>query len=101
MQMAGPSNGEWSQIEDFFIQVLPAVLPPAPIPTITAPSLSTGQFSVTVATVSGYTYYLDYKQMLDAPAWSNAAQVAGDGSGKVLTDSSAGDSQRYYRVRVE
>jgi hypothetical protein len=101
LQMAGPANGEWSQVENFYIQVLPAALPPPNAPVITSPTFNAGQFSVTVATETGHTYYLEYKTALTNAAWLPASQLPGDGSAKVLVDSAAGDPRRFYRVRTQ
>jgi hypothetical protein len=88
----------WSQQESFYVQVV-AAAPPSP--TLLAPHRSGSSFSVQVATTSGFTYYLDYKTNLAATAWTTAAQTPGDGTSKTLTDTTATDSQRFYRVRVQ
>jgi hypothetical protein len=101
MQMAGPANGEWSQVENFYLQVLPAALPPANQPQLTGPVFANGQFSVTTPTQPGYTYYLEYKTDLTNATWTGASQVPGDGAAKVLTNAPATGPQRFYRVRVQ
>lgn len=57
-------------------------------------------FSVSVATVSGRNYSLEFKDALTASAWTALPAVPGDGTVKVLTDPAATASQRFYRVRV-
>jgi hypothetical protein len=98
MQMAGDDGSLWSQLEDFYIQVL---APAAQAPVITSPNYNAGQFSVTVTTEAGHTYYLEYKTALTDPSWTGASQVTGDGTSKVLTDSSATGPHRFYQVRVD
>ena len=97
-QMAGysSSNTMWSQQVSFYVQVVAAT----PL-TLLAPQRSGSSFSVQVATMSNYTYYLEYMTNLTANTWNTAAQTAGDGTNMNLTDSTANDPQRFYRVRVQ
>ena len=100
-QMAGPAGGEWSQGENFYLQVLPAA-PPAPsTPIMSSPLWNAGQFSVQVTTESGHDYFLEYKNALNDPNWNQADQTAGDGTPKTLTDTTASVSQRLYRIRAQ
>jgi hypothetical protein len=99
-QMAGydAASEMWSQQESFYVQVVAA----APLaPTILAPQWSGGSFSVQVATISGFTYYLEYKTDLTATTWTATAQTPGDGTSKTLTDTMANGAQRFYHVRVQ
>ncbi len=102
-QMAGKDANKtrWSQVQDFYIQVVaPAVLT-APTPTLTGMQKSGTTFSTKVITTNGFTYYLDYRTNLTAGTWANAAQVTGDNTSKTLADPNASDRQRFYRVRVQ
>lgn len=101
VQMAGPANGEWSQVENFYLQVLPAALPPPAAPIIASSLWSAGQFSVSVATESGHTYYLEYKASLTDASWTGADEKNGNGGTQVLVDSTANVPQRFYRVRAQ
>lgn len=102
MQMAGDDGRLWSQIEDFYIEIQSATLPPATPPLIASPSVVGEQFMLTVTTENGYTYHLDYKAELSDPSWTmDADQVSGDGGSHVLTDPSAIGPRRFYQVRVE
>ena len=100
VQMAGNDEFSirWSQLEDFYIQVL---TPVPPTPLITSPTRSGTQFSVQVAMSNGFTYYLEFKTSLSITNWSVATSVAGNGAVQTLTDTGATDPQRFYRVRVQ
>jgi hypothetical protein len=100
-QMAGrdSSNAKWSQVESFYIQVVPVAARPTPL--LLVPRHTGSTFSVDVATTSGFTYYPEYKTNLTTRTWAVATQASGDGTVKTLTDSAASDSQRLYRVRVQ
>jgi hypothetical protein len=97
-QMAGYDSASqmWSQQETFYVQVLAA--PPAP--ALLVVGRSAGSFSVQVGTLGGFTYYLEYKTDLAATNWNAAAQITGDGTIKIITDATANNSQRFYRVRL-
>jgi len=100
-QMAGRVSSEWSQVEDIYLQVLPAALPPPAAPFMISPLWVAGQFSVSVATESGHTYYLEYKNALSDANWLGADQKTGNGATQVLVDTTANVPQRFYRVRTQ
>jgi hypothetical protein len=88
----------WSQSEPLYVQV--AAAEPLVPPLLTSQRAG-DSLSVQVATVSGFTYSLEYKDDLFSSLWSPAAQSAGDGTVKTLTDGSATVPQRFYHVRVQ
>jgi alpha-tubulin suppressor-like RCC1 family protein len=67
--------------------------------TLSNPIRGAGSFSVSVSTVSGKSYSLEYKDALTNANWTGLPSVAGDGSVKTLTDSGASGTARLYRVR--
>ena len=99
-QMAGydAASQMWSQQETFYVQVV-SPLPPAP--AMVAPGRAGSSFSVQVPTAGGFTYYLEFTTNAAGPTWTAVAQVAGDGTSHVLTDTGATGPQRFYHVRVE
>jgi len=76
-------------------------------PTQTPPLLQTqfvsssASFSVSVPTVPGLTYYLEFKTALSDPTWTPLMVVFGDGTTQTLSDSTAGSPQRFYRIRIQ
>ena len=83
------------------VALLGAALPPH-APRLIPCSVSTGRaFSVSLPTVRGKTYYLEFKLSLSAPEWTTLSAVFGDGTVKILTDLDAPAPQRFYQVRVE
>jgi len=76
--------------------VPPPAAPPPPFVLIN-PNRVGNVFSVSFASESGVTYTLQYKNDLTDPTWTNGASVAGDGTVKTLSDTSA-QSARFYRV---
>lgn len=72
-----------------------------PMITVTSPRLVDHEFTVSVSTVPGANYIFEYKNSLSDPAWQAAQTQPGNGSRIVLTDSTATNSARFYRVRVE
>jgi len=73
--------------------------PPILHAAISNPTLSENGFGVSVPTQSGRVYALEFKNSLADANWTALPLVAGNGDDLVLTDSSATNSQRYYRVR--
>jgi hypothetical protein len=56
---------------------------------------------LSVPTVQGAHYVLEFNDSLSGTPWQSLAAVVGDGTVKTLTDSSATNHQRFYRVRIE
>jgi hypothetical protein len=98
--MAGVDNNftPWSQVESFYVQVLPNQ---ATAPALLRPKWQSGVFSVDLVTSSGSTYYLEYKTAPADAAWTTASKVPGNGAVETLVDASANGPQRFYRLRVE
>ncbi len=59
------------------------------------------QFGVSISTITGAGYVLEYAEQLPATAWHRVAEAAGDGSVKRFTLSVPGIPRRFYRVRIE
>ena len=64
-------------------------------------ALGGGTFGVTVPTVSGKTYILEYTDVLPGTNWVALPPVHGDGTTHQLTDPAPDSRQRFYRVRIE
>jgi len=62
-------------------------------------SASQGRFGVSVTTQSGRVYRLEYKESLTDTHWTPLPLVAGTSEPVILTDPSATNVQRFYRVR--
>jgi alpha-tubulin suppressor-like RCC1 family protein len=58
-----------------------------------------GGFRVSVSTISGKVYLLEYKNSLADSNWTGLPLIAGNGSVITLADPTANGSQRYYRLR--
>jgi alpha-tubulin suppressor-like RCC1 family protein len=59
----------------------------------------TNAFSLSLPSHSGRVYVLQYKKSLSATNWLSLPLVPGNGHSLILTDLSATNSQRYYRVQ--
>ena len=67
--------------------------------TISNATFSAGTFSFSFGTQTGYSYAGQFTTPLSASnTWQTFTNLAGTGSGVRVTDSSATDSERYYRV---
>ena len=76
-------------------------VPSSPPFSATAATFKNGVFSISVPTVTGLSYRLEYKNSLEDVDWIPLDSMDGDGEQKVLTDSTASVKQRFYRVRQE
>jgi hypothetical protein len=56
---------------------------------------------VTVATLAGKNYVLEFKDAVTEAFWGELPPINGDGTEKILTDPSAVSPHRFYRVRVD
>jgi hypothetical protein len=63
------------------------------------PRRTSSQFTASVNTLPGYTYYLESRTDLNSGIWTPAPGVPGDGTPKNLIDPSPSDPHRFYRVR--
>ena len=73
--------------------------PPIGQAQLQSPQREGGTFSVSIQTQSGRAYALDYKSSLDEAAWTSLPLTSGNGGTNRLTDPSATNEQRFYRVR--
>ena len=60
-----------------------------------------GVFQLSVPTVEGQSYVLEFTEQLPGTNWTSLPAVDGDGKALVLTDPAATNHQRFYRVRTE
>jgi hypothetical protein len=70
-------------------------------PTMTNQILVGHNFSVLVSTALGANYTLQYKNTLADTDWEDAETLPGTGSAITLTDGTATNPARFYRVRVQ
>jgi uncharacterized repeat protein (TIGR01451 family) len=71
-------------------------------PTITGIQPSTAAVSISVSSLNGLSYQLEYKNNLSDPAWTAASPwVPGSGTTLVLQDTNAVAALRFYRVNCE
>ena len=83
---------------DLILAETPAPVPP---PTLVNPALSGQGFTVTVTTVLGRHYRLEYKSSLGDASWIALPPVPGNGGDQVLSDPFASGPHRVYRVRID
>jgi alpha-tubulin suppressor-like RCC1 family protein len=62
------------------------------------PTLSGNTFGVSVQTLNGKTYTLQFKNFIDTTNWIAVATLPGDGNVHVLSDTNATAPQGFYRV---
>ena len=70
-------------------------------PVIGQAVLSGSGFEVSFPSVNALTYFLEFKDRLDAPTWTPLGSAPGTGSMLTLMDASPAVPVRFYRVRVE
>jgi hypothetical protein len=64
-------------------------------------TLRSNVFTISVPTVRGRAYFLEYKDSLTDLRWMMRQPVPGDGTIRQLDDPSATTAQRFYRVRQQ
>ena len=72
-----------------------------PRPLLGNPVHNGAAFSLSVPTVRGKTYFLQYKNSLSDTGWLSVSVIAGDGGVRTLADPTAGAAHRFYRVRQQ
>ena len=73
--------------------------PPTPQAPMSNPAWTFGGFSVSLSTQSGRVCRLEYKTSLTDSNWTALPLAAGNGGALTLTDPTATNLQRFYRVR--
>jgi hypothetical protein len=73
------------------------VVAPYPYIVIT-PSRSGSTLSLSFSSVTGYSYVVQYKNNLTDASWTTLTTRSGTGSTITVTDSTAGNAHRFYRV---
>lgn len=63
--------------------------------------LENNTFRVSLQTLTGRTYYLEYKNSISDASWTRLPGVAGNGAVTSLTNRTVGVPSRFYRVAVE
>lgn len=56
---------------------------------------------LSVPTLTGKSYGLEYKDSLSAPEWTRLPTVSGTGGQSIITDPAPPGPQRFYRMREE
>jgi len=68
----------------------------------TTPALSGGNVTVSFPTESGFTYTVQFKNALSDASWQDVLPaITGDGGVKSVSQPTAGQSARFYRVRAQ
>jgi hypothetical protein len=66
---------------------------------LSQPKFGAHSFSVSLPTQNGRVFVLEYKKSLTDSNWTALPLAAGVGGIQILTDTTATNSQRFYRVR--
>ena len=64
------------------------------------PVFSSGQFRFDIATVSGVSYTVEYKDALGSALWQTGQTLVGDGMTHTITNALAG-GHRFFRLRLQ
>lgn len=70
-------------------------------PQLTNPAWSQGNFTVSLSTLTGFTYYLEATDTLNPISWTTVQTAPGTGGVIQLSDSTASPQSRFYRARVQ
>jgi hypothetical protein len=70
-------------------------------PSITSNRINLGTLFLTFTTEFGPTYFVDYKNYLNAQAWTPLTSVSGTASPITVTDNGITNAARFYRIRLQ
>ena len=70
-------------------------------PVIIQPWLSGDNFVLSFSTTTGFNYVVQFKNLLNDPAWQSLQTFPGDGTVKTVSNSVSSASQRLYRLSVQ
>ena len=79
----------------------PAHLTLAVQPAISAPGFAAGDFTLTFPTELGPAYIVEYKDDLADTSWQALGLWAGTGLPLTVTNTSATNAMRFYRIRMQ
>jgi hypothetical protein len=97
LQLGGtPTTGHDEANVNFFMLV--AVTPSPKLTSV----INGGNIKISVPTQNGYSYQLLYKNNLTDPIWNPmGGAIPGDGTVHTVSDSTAGQTSRFYSVQVQ
>ena len=95
-QDAGEISSGWS----LTVQTEGTTVPTRPLITGSIVR-STGVFQVSIPTVNGANYAVEFTDSLANSNWIVLSTITGDGTLKTVSDPMAGHAQRFYRARVQ
>jgi uncharacterized delta-60 repeat protein len=72
-----------------------------PGPAMIGPRKTGNSYSISLVTVDGANYALQYKPSLSLSNWSTATTTVGDGSMQMLSDTNATSGARVYRLQTD
>jgi len=99
-ELSMDSGGTWSA-SDTAGHMEMHIDPAIPPTTLVQPRLQAGHLTVTVQSVLGVRYILEFKTSLTDPAWTTINTTPGNGQVITITDPASGATRRFYHVRVE
>ncbi len=71
-------------------------------PRLLNPARNGNVFSVSIQTIPGKAYFLEFKASITDTIWQSVASaIVGDGTVRPVTDSTLGSPYRFYRVRQQ
>jgi uncharacterized delta-60 repeat protein len=100
--------GEFTKIDGVPSQFLARLIlpenieqPPPPLdpPQISAARMNGGKFQCAIESVERAVYTLQFKESIDADAWTSLPEVNGTGESLILEDDN-GNAARFYRVQA-
>jgi hypothetical protein len=102
----GSSTGETGEVETSDPVELTVLAPGPnpdqhnPIPPVLSAGVTGDTILLSLPTVSGQQYAMEYRTNLVAGGWQTLQTIAGDGSVKIIMDSVTNDPNRFYRAVV-
>jgi uncharacterized repeat protein (TIGR01451 family) len=70
-------------------------------PLISEPAISGTDFTFTFPTIAGFTYVVQYEDVITAANWQTLQIVPGDGTVKTVTVPVSAPAERYFRLLVQ
>jgi hypothetical protein len=97
---AGAYSVVWSNASGSVTSLVSTVAVKIPQPSISSPSIQSGEYRFTFRALRGATYIIEYKTNLDDAAWIQLEQRTGTGVDETIVDAVLPATNRFYRVRL-